>query len=353
MIQVSPRSSNVYSINVPASFKDAVIDKSQVFGGASEMIALCLDDLALRLNKLSKRLQVVEELNDYIKLEVLLMRKYSDDDSSASDKKLTFRLKDQVVKESLKIIKRKTGWNTSKTIRISLIWYLYANFDDFVATEDFIPLLKCEFCGYVTHDQRALAVHIKNLHEIVCPYCGKHYSNTDDHTCEQMIALRGSDGKQFTKDIISPALSDTSLSDTEKLQKIVDALDIDSLQPSPESIDTKDTTSSDIIDEADQKILSSLGLESFEFPKAPEDETEGIRELLPDKEMFDQSETQLKELSEQISEIGGTLLDLPKSNDDIAKPDKRKKKKEQDEELEKLDDEIAEILKSLKKDGVL
>ncbi|MCE7738318.1 MAG: hypothetical protein GPJ50_02970, partial [Candidatus Heimdallarchaeota archaeon] len=130
------RASNVYTINVPRNFKDAVLEQSQQFGGASQIITLSLDDLALRVRKMKSRINIIEELNDYIKLEVLLMKRYEEESKKKREAKLSFRLKDQISQESLMSIKKKTGWSTSKTVRISLLWYLYANFDEFVASEN-------------------------------------------------------------------------------------------------------------------------------------------------------------------------------------------------------------------------
>ena len=73
------RSSNVYTINVPENFKSAVLEQSRQFGGASQIITLSLDDLALRVSKMKSRINIIEELNDYIKLEILLMRRYEEE----------------------------------------------------------------------------------------------------------------------------------------------------------------------------------------------------------------------------------------------------------------------------------
>ncbi len=331
MKQITPqtggtRASNVYTINVPENFKNAVLEQSKSFGGASQMITLSLDDLALRVRKMKSRINIVEELNDYIKLEILLMKRYEDESKARKETKLSFRLKDQVSTESLTSIKKKTGWSTSKTVRISLLWYLYANFDEFVASENFIPLLKCSHCGFVTHDQRALGVHIQTLHETVCPYCGIHHPITEEHHCKQKetatIQFDATPKSQTKIDqFTSGSIKDLDLDETSLLQEL-GLNDLGSLQPAEEA--------------------SSV----------PE-----LASMLPDKEVFDESEAQLKTIRDEISKVGGTLVDLPDGSslrDLIEERRKTKKpKKGKDETIDKLEDEISEILESLKEDGLL
>ncbi len=329
------RSSNVYTINVPENFKSAVLEQSRQFGGASQIITLSLDDLALRVSKMKSRINIIEELNDYIKLEILLMRRYEEESRKKQDTKLSFRLKDQVSKESLLSLKKKTGWSTSKTVRISLLWYLYANFDEFVASENFIPLLKCTFCGFVTHDQRALGVHVQTLHETICPYCGKHHPITEEHLCKQKetAALQFDETPvrpdQTTIDqFTSGQVGEIDLNESKLLQEL-GLTDLGSLQPS-----------------GDESRVSELSAKVSE-----------LSALLPDKEVFDESEGQLETISDEISRVGGTLVDLPDGSTlrDLIEERRKtgKSKKGKDEKIDQLQDEISEILESLKEDGLL
>ncbi len=324
----------MFTINTPIKFKNAVLEYAQQFGGASELVSLCLDDLALRLKKIKKRLDIIEELNDYVKLEILLMRQYEEDAKSLSnDVKLVFRFKDDIVKESLQVIKDKTGWTTSKAIRIALLWYLYANFDDFVATEKFIPLLKCEFCGFITHDQRSLAVHIKTIHETVCPYCGKHYSNVEDHKCRQMEAFASPE-----RDI--RAKIEVSQPKSTKIDKIKH-------EPSIEELDEE-------LDE--QKLLESLGIFNFGNISTPPDQKEDISALLPNKKVLEESTEELESIQKELTEIGGAILDLPSKeeiSDSKEKDGDKSKKKKKPKQLEELESEISEMLKSLEDDGYI
>ena len=159
------RTSNVYTINVPMNFKKGVLDQSQKFGGASKLITMSLGDLASRLRQIKSGINIVEELNDYIKLEILLMQRFEEESKKSKNTKLSFRLKDPLSEECLDIIKNKTGWSTSKAVRISLIWYLYANFETPLISEDYLSLLSCPQCDFKTHDQRSLGVHIQSIHE--------------------------------------------------------------------------------------------------------------------------------------------------------------------------------------------
>ncbi len=221
------RSSNVYTINVPGNFKNAVLKQSRTFGGASEIITLSLDDLAIRFRQLKSRMDIIAEMNDYIKLEILLMRRYEEESKAKKDSKLSFRIKNNMSIESLNAIKKKTGWSTSKSVRVALLWYLYTNFDEFVASENFIPLLRCQHCGFVTHDQRALGVHIQTIHEKTCPYCGKHFPLTETHLCSQMV-VAGVDVGEITQapsqttidQFTSIPLADIELDETKLLQEL-------------------------------------------------------------------------------------------------------------------------------------
>jgi len=159
------RSSNVYTINVPSNFKKGVLDQSQKFGGASKLITMSLGDMASRLRQITSGINIVEEMNDYIKLEILLMQRFEEESRKNKDSKLSFRLKDSLSEECLSIIKEKTGWSTSKAVRISLIWYLSANFETPLASEDYVTLLRCPQCDFTTHDQRNLGVHIQSNHD--------------------------------------------------------------------------------------------------------------------------------------------------------------------------------------------
>jgi len=322
------RASNVYTINIPENFKNAVLEQSKSFGGASQIVTLSLDDLAIRIKKMKNRMNIIEELNDYIKLEILLMKRYEEESKSKKDTKLSFRLKDQVSSESLENIKKKTGWSTSKAVRISLLWYLYANFDDFVASESFIPLLKCNHCGFVTHDQRALGVHIQTLHETICPYCGIHHPITEDHHCKQ-------------KETATIQFDSTPMT---KSQTKIDQF----------------TTASDSALELDEKrLLQELGLEDLGSlqPAGKTDSVPELASMLPDKDVFDESKAQLETIRDEISKVGGTLVDLPdgSSLQDLIEERRKtqKSKKGKDDTIDKLEDEISEILESLKEDGLL
>ena len=331
--QISPqtggtRASNVYTINVPENFKNAVLEQSKSFGGASQIVTLSLDDLALRVRKMKSRINIIEELNDYIKLEVLLMKRYEDESKARKDTKLSFRLKDQVSSESLDSIKKKTGWSTSKTVRISLLWYLYANFDEFVASESFVPLLKCSHCGFVTHDQRALGVHIQTLHETICPYCGVHHPITEDHHCKQK--------------------------ETATIQ-----FDSTPIAKSQTKIDQFTSGKSSELDLDESSLLQELGLNDLGSLQPAEKESSApeLASMLPDKDVFDESEAELETIRDEISKVGGTLVDLPDGSSlrDVVEERRKsqKTKKGKDETIDKLEDEISEILESLKEDGLL
>jgi len=276
---------------------------------------------------MKSRINIIEELNDYIKLEVLLMKRYEDESKARKDTKLSFRLKDQVSSESLESIKKKTGWSTSKTVRISLLWYLYANFDEFVASENFVPLLKCSHCGFVTHDQRALGVHIQTLHETICPYCGVHHPIAEEHHCRQ-------------KETATIQFDSTPIV---KSQTKIDQF-------------TSDVKAGLDVDES--SILQEFGIDDLGSLQ-PNDESSvpELSSMLPDKDVFDESEIQLENIREEISKVGGTLVDLPDGSSlkDIVEERRKDKKakKGKDETIDKLEDEISEILESLKEDGLL
>ncbi len=331
MITIPPvrnptRSSNVYTINVPGNFKSAVLKQSRAFGGASEIITLSLDDLAIRIRQMKNKIDIIAEMNDYIKLEILLMRRYEEESKAKKDSKLSFRIKNHMSVESLQIIKKKTGWSTSKSVRVALLWYLYTNFDEFVASESFIPLLRCKHCGFVTHDQRALGVHIQTLHETTCPYCGKHYPLTETHQCAQMEAA-GVDVGEITR------------------------------SPSQTTIDRFTSGHLADIELNESKLLQELGMDDLGTLKPNDSQSSDMSKSIPDKTIFDESELQLESIKDEISKVGGTLVDLPdgdelaSSNDD--KETKKKSKKDKDETIDKLQSEISEILDSLREDGLL
>ncbi|MHA1691269.1 MAG: hypothetical protein ACTSU7_06500 [Candidatus Heimdallarchaeaceae archaeon] len=331
MIKIPPaksstRSSNVYTINVPGNFKSAVLKQSRTFGGASEIITLSLDDLAIRIRQMKSRMDIVSEMNDYIKLEILLMRRYEEESKAKTDSKLSFRIKNHMSVESLNVIKKKTGWSTSKSVRIALLWYLYANFDEFVASENFVPLLKCQHCGFVTHDQRALGVHIQTLHETTCPYCGKHYPLTESHLCAQMIeaGVEAGDSTHTPSQTTIDQFTSIPLGDLE-------------------------------LDES--KLLQELGMNDLGSLKPSESQSSDMSKRIPDKTVFDESELQLESIKDEISKVGGTLVDLPDGNETDSSLDgketRKKSKKDKDETIDKLQSEISEILESLREDGLL
>ncbi|MCK4895597.1 MAG: hypothetical protein KAS47_02240, partial [Candidatus Heimdallarchaeota archaeon] len=264
--------------------------------------------------------------NDYIKLEVLLMRRYEEESKAKKDSKLSFRIKNHMSVESLNVIKKKTGWSTSKSVRVALLWYLYTNFDEFVASESFIPLLKCQHCGFVTHDQRALGVHIQTLHEVTCPYCGKHYPLTETHQCAQMKAAG------------------------------VEAGDI-SQTPSQTTIDQFTSIPLADIELDETKLLQELGMDDLGTLKPSDDHSPDTSKSIPDKTLFDESELQLGSIKDEISKVTETLVDLPEG-DELAsstndKKTRKKSKKDKDETIDKLQSEISEILESLREDGLL
>ena len=226
MIKITPKSSssrasNVYTINLPSRFKDGVLEESKKFGGASQLITMSLGDLASRLGKTQNRMEIMQELRDYIKLEILLMQKFEEESKSKQDSKLSFRIKDEISNECLSMIKNKTGWTTSKSVRISLLWYLYANFDDFVANDSYIPLLKCPHCGFKTHDQRTLGVHVQELHESVCPYCGTRYPMNEGHSCPEKEKAEIAAASQTRIDqFTSVPITDAELEETKLLKEL-------------------------------------------------------------------------------------------------------------------------------------
>ncbi len=274
MFKISPskpgnRTSNVYTINVPSNFKQGVLNQSQKFGGASKLITMSLGDLASRLRKITSGINIVEEMNDYIKLEILLMQRFEEESKKNKDSKLSFRLKDPLSEECLSIIKEKTGWSTSKAVRISLIWYISANFDTPLASDDYISLLRCPHCDFTTHDQRNLGVHIQSLHNTL-----------------------------YRQERI-PAPSQKTL---------------DQYASTPVSQRTTE----------ESRLLQELGLDELEAATPTEVESETTT--------LDKSE--LKEIIEE------RLRD-------------KKTKKGKDEQIDKLESEISEILESLREDGLI
>jgi len=304
----SSRSSNVYTVNLPLKFKNGVLEKSRKFGGASQLITMSLGDLAARMRGMKNRVDVIQELNDYIKLEILLMRSYEEETESKKDTKLSFRIKDQLSEECLTAIKKKTGWSTSKAVRISLLWYLYANFDEFVASDSSIPLLRCPHCGFRTHDQRTLGVHIQNIHETVCPYCGQRHPVTENHMCsEKEAALAGIGG--------------------------------DGITPSQTTIDQFTTVPISDLDES--SLLQELGLDDLGTLRPSDEEV---------------TEDELDAIRNEISR-SGVLADLPEGKELKAiieeRLKERKTKRDKDERVDEIESEISEILESLREDGLL
>ena len=263
------RTSNVYTINVPSNFKKGVLDQSQKFGGASKLITMSLGDMASKLRKYTSGINIVEDLNDYIKLEILLMQRFEEESKRNKDSKLSFRLKDPLSEECLSIIKEKTGWSTSKAVRISLIWYLSANFDTPLASDDYLTLLKCPHCDYTTHDQRNLGVHIESRHNTL-------------YRQERIPA------------------------------------------PSQKTLDQYASAPISSRDSEETRLLQELGLGELETIAPTEVESETPK--------LDKSE--LKEIIEE------RLRD-------------KKTKKGKDEQIDKLESEISEILESLREDGLI
>ncbi|MHA1260261.1 MAG: hypothetical protein ACTSRO_11585, partial [Candidatus Heimdallarchaeaceae archaeon] len=105
----------------------------------------------------------------------------------------------------------------------------------------------------------------------------------------------------------------------------------------------------------ESKLLQQLGIENLERLKA----TEGTKDVssLIDKSIFDESESQLESIKEEITQVGGTLVDLPDGNElkeIIEEREKeRKSKKAKDTKIDKLQSEISEILESLREDGLI
>ncbi len=275
---------------------------------------------------MKSRLDIISELNDYIKLEILLMRRYEEESKAKKDSKLSFRIKNHMSVESLQIIKKKTGWSTSKSVRVALLWYLYTNFDEFVASENFIPLLRCKHCGFVTHDQRALGVHIQTLHETTCPYCGKHYPLTETHHCSQMETA---------------------------------GVDVGEIARSPSQTTIDRFTSGQLADiKLDEtKLLQELGMDDLGTLKPSDSQPSDMSKSISDKTVFDESAKQLESIKDEISKVGGTLVDLTDGDELTFSTDdpetKKKSKKDKDETIDKLQSEISEILDSLREDGLL
>ncbi|MCG3222288.1 MAG: hypothetical protein H7641_12990 [Candidatus Heimdallarchaeota archaeon] len=266
MIKIPPkknatRSSNVYTINIPSNFKDGVLERSKKFGGASQLITMSLGDLASRIHSIQSKLDIMQELRDYIKLEILLMQRYEEESQAKRDTKLSFRIKDEISQECLTAIRKKTGWSTSKSVRISLLWYLYANFDELVASDSYVPLLTCPDCDFRTHDQRALGVHAQTVHATVQTY-------------KTAITASQTTIDQFTTEQIS----DIELDETKLLQEL-GLKDLGTLQPTeaePETISPVPDTRVDVSDKSDLKEIIE---ERIKERKSKKDKDEKIDEL--------------------------------------------------------------------------
>ncbi|MCG3226098.1 MAG: hypothetical protein H7645_04205 [Candidatus Heimdallarchaeota archaeon] len=267
MIKIPPkknatRSSNVYTINIPSNFKDGVLERSKKFGGASQLITMSLGDLASRIHGIQSKLDIMQELRDYIKLEILLMQRYEEESQAKKDTKLSFRIKDEISQECLTTIRKKTGWSTSKSVRVSLLWYLYANFDELVASDSYVPLLTCPDCDFRTHDQRVLGVHAQTVHASAQTY------DTAITTSQTTI-------DQFTTEPIS----DIEIDETKLLQEL-GLNDLGTLQPTeeaePETISPVPDTLVDVSDKSDLKEIIE---ERIKERRSKKDKDEKIDEL--------------------------------------------------------------------------
>ena len=58
------------------------------------------------------------------------MKKSAVEQQNGQNTKLSFRVKDQLASDTLAYIKQKTGWTTSRTVRIALLWYLFTNYGE-------------------------------------------------------------------------------------------------------------------------------------------------------------------------------------------------------------------------------
>ncbi|MFW9852652.1 MAG: hypothetical protein ACFFDS_06905 [Candidatus Thorarchaeota archaeon] len=259
------------------------MEESQKFGGASQLITMSLGDLASSLGETQNRMEIMQELRDYIKLEILLMQKFEEESKSKQDSKLSFRIKDEISNECLNMIKKKTGWTTSKSVRISLLWYLYANSDDFVANDSYVPLLNCPHCGFKTHDQRALGVHVQELHESVCQYCGTRYPINEGHSCPEMERAAIAAASQTRIDqFTSVPITDTDLEETKLLQEL-----------GLEELETLGSTEEEI-PEIDRSELKEIIEERLKERKAKKEKDDKI----------DQLQSEISEILESLREDG-------------------------------------------------
>ena len=308
------RISNVYTVNLPRKFKNEILKRAQAFGGASELIGLALDDFALKLKTLRKRLDIIKEFNDYIKLEILLMKKSAVEQQNGQNTKLSFRVKDQLASDTLAYIKQKTGWTTSRTVRIALLWYLFTNYGEIFENEDWLSLLKCTYCGFVTHDQRVLNEHILKYHQRICEYCGKPYLTSETHVCPQKLEIE----PEVLSTTVDLPIEDIVKDETMLLEKI------------------KEKTKGQFKEQADAITID---------------------DILSDRASLDEAESTLLELSEEIKNLGGTLVELPEldveENNEDQKKSIKKTKKDEEDKLDKIQSEISEMLQSLKEDGIL
>ena len=266
MIKIPPkknsaRSSNVYTINLPTNFKDGVLNRSKNFGGASQLITMSLGDLASRIHGIQNKLDIMQELRDYIKLEVLLMKRYEEESQAKKDTKLSFRIKDEISQECLNSIRKKTGWSTSKSVRISLLWYLYANFDELVASDSYVPLLNCPHCDFRTHDQRALGIHAQSVH-----------ATTQSYQTTKIPSQTTID--QFTTEPIS----DIELEESKLLQEL-GLNDLGTLQPSEVEADTISPVPDSLVDVSDKSDLKEIIEERIKERRSKKDKDEKIDEL--------------------------------------------------------------------------
>ena len=265
MVKISPkknstRSSNVYTINIPSNFKNGVLERSKKFGGASQLITMSLGDLASRIHGIQNKLDIMQELRDYIKLENLLMQRYEEESQAKKETKLSFRIKDEISQECLSAIRKKTGWSTSKSVRISLLWYLYANFDELVASDSYVPLLRCPHCDFRTHDQRVLGVHAQTVHSTM------QYETT--------ITPSQTTIDQFT----SQPISEMELDETKLLQEL-GLNDLGTLQPSEADSETISPVPDAIVDVSDKSDLKEIIEERIKERKSKKDKDEKIDEL--------------------------------------------------------------------------
>ncbi|MHA2255046.1 MAG: hypothetical protein ACXAAM_03140 [Candidatus Heimdallarchaeaceae archaeon] len=266
MIKIPPkknatRSSNVYTINIPSNFKDGVLERSKKFGGASQLITMSLGDLASRIHGIQSKLDIMQELRDYIKLEILLMQRYEEESQAKKDTKLSFRIKDEISQECLTAIRKKTGWSTSKSVRVSLLWYLYTNFDELVASDSYVPLLTCPDCDFRTHDQRALGVHAQAVHASAQTY--DPAATTSQTTIDQ-----------FT----TGPVSDIELDETKLLQEL-GLNDLGTLQPTEEEPETISPVPDTLVDVSDKSDLKEIIEERIKERRSKKDKDEKIDEL--------------------------------------------------------------------------